>query len=167
MGAAATGRHGSTLRLALRLDALALAALAAWVAVTGGGGREDVGFFGDPLPDGLATLAFAAAIAAGAVAATALVREPPRSRAGRWAVGLAIAFVASLPVIGLLTMALGLDSGWAEAAVRPVLLVVTGFGAIVLGALAHEPERRGLLFIPLMIGAGALLFFLGDLIFPE
>ncbi len=104
MRAAATRHHGSPLRLAFGLDGLAVAALVAYVAVTGGGGRQDDGFFSDPLPDGLAVLAFAAAIAAGAVAAWALVRKP---------------------------------------------------------------GRRGLLLIPLLIGAGALIFFLGDLLFPQ
>ena len=103
MHAAATGHGSSPLRLAFCLDGLAVAALVAYVVVTGGSGRQDDGFFTDPLPDGLAVLAFAAAIAAGAVAAWALLREP---------------------------------------------------------------GRRGLLFIPLLIGASALIFFLGDLLFP-
>ena len=38
---------------------------------------------------------------------------------------------------------------------------------MVLGAFAREPGRRGLLFIPLLIGASALIFFLGDLLFPQ
>ena len=133
---------------------------------TGGSGRQDDGFFTDPLPDGLAVLAFASAIAAGAVAAWALVREPLRTRAGRWALGLAIAFLVSFPVLGLLTVALGLEEGWAEPVVRPAVLLATALGAMVLGAFAREPERRGLLFIPLLIGASALIFFLGDLLFP-
>jgi hypothetical protein len=99
-----TGHHGPPLRLAFGLDGLAVAALVAYVVVTEGRGRQDDGFFSDPLPDGLAVLALAAAIAAGAVAAWALVREP---------------------------------------------------------------KRRGLLLIPLMIGASALIFFLGDLLFPD
>lgn len=166
MRSAATGHHGPPLRLAFGLDGLVVAALVAYVVVTGGRGRQDDGFFADPLPDGLAVLALAAAIAAGTVAAWALVREPPRTRAGRWALGLAIAFVVSFPVLGLLTEALGLEHGWAEAAVRPTILLVSGFGAMVLGAVAHEPGRRGLLFIPLLIGASALIFFLYDLLFP-
>ena len=165
MHAAATGHGGSPLRLAFGLDGLAVAALVTYVVVTGGSGRQDDGFFTDPLPDGLAVLAFAAAIAAGAVAAWALLREPPRSRAGHWALGLAIAFVVSFPVLGLLTEALGREQGWAPEPVVP-LLVATVLGAMVLGAFAPEPGRRGLLFIPLLIGASALIFFLGDLLFP-
>jgi hypothetical protein len=166
MHAAATGHHGPpVVRLAFGLDGLTVAALVAYLVVTGGAGREDDGFFTDPLPDGLAVLALAAAIAAGAVAAWALVRDPPRTRAGRWALGLAICFVVSFPVLGLLTEALGLDQGWAPGPVVP-LLAATALAAMVLGAFAREPERRGLLFIPLMIGASALIFFLGDLLFP-
>lgn len=161
-----TGHHGPPLRLAFGLDGLAVAALVAYVAVTEGRGRQDDGFFSDPLPDGLAVLALAATIAAGAVAAWALVREPPRTRAGRWALWLAIAFVASFPVLGLLTEALGGDQGWAPGPVLP-LLSATALGAMVLGAFAREPGRRGLLLIPLLIGASALMFFLGDLLFPD
>jgi hypothetical protein len=167
MRIAASGRHGPPLLLAFGLDGLAIAALVTYIVVTGGQGREDDGFFTDPLPDGLAVLAFATAIAAGAVAAWALAREPPRTRAGRWALGLATAFVVSFPLPALLTEALGLEEGWAESAVRPALLLATALGAIVLGAFAREPERRGLLFIPLLIGASALMFVLGDLLFPD
>ncbi|MGZ8648003.1 MAG: hypothetical protein ACXW08_05150, partial [Solirubrobacteraceae bacterium] len=62
----ATGQDGPPLRLAFGLDGLVLAALVAYVIVTGGHGRQDGGFFADPVPDGLAVLALAAAIAAGA-----------------------------------------------------------------------------------------------------
>jgi hypothetical protein len=134
--------------------------------VTGGSGRRDDGFFTDPLPDGLAVLALVAAIAAGAVAAWALMREPLRTRAGRWALWLAIVFVVSFPVLGLLTEALDGAQGWAPEPVVP-LLFATALGAMVLGAIAREPERRGLLLIPLLIGASAVMFFLGDLLFPQ
>lgn len=160
----ATGQHVPPLRLAFSLDGLAFAALAAAVAVTGGHGRQDDGFFSDPLSDGLAVLALAAAILAGVVAAGALLREPPRTRAGRWAVRLAIAFAVSFPVLGLLTEALGLEQGWAEPVVP--LQLATALGAMLLGAVAHEPDRRGVLLIPLVIGASALMFFLVDLLFP-
>lgn len=161
---AATGRHGRTLRLAFGLDGLVLAALVAYAMVTGGHGRQDDGFFADPVPDGLAVLALAAAIAAGAVAAGALVCEPPRTRAGRWAVGLAVAFTLSFPVLGLITAALGLEQGWADPVVP--LQMAAALGAMLLGAVAREPDRRGLLLIPLVIGASALLFFLVDQLFP-
>ena len=166
MHPAATGHHRPPLPLAFGLDGLAVAALVAYVVVTEGGGRQDDGFFTDPLPDGLAVLAVGAAIAAGAVAAWALVREPPQTRAGRWALGLAVAFVVSFPVLGLLTEALGSEQGWAPGPVVP-LMSAAALGAMVLGAFAHEPGRRGLLFIPLMIGASALIFLLGDLVFPD
>ncbi len=106
MSAAANGHHSPSLRLAFGLDVLAVIALVAYVTVTEGNGRrDDVGFFGDPLPDGLAMLAFAALIAAGAVAARAL--------------------------------------------------------------FAHEPQRRGLLLVPFLIGASALIFVLGDLLIAQ
>jgi hypothetical protein len=158
----ATGQDGAPLRLAFGLDGLVLAALVAYVIVTGGHGRQDGGFFADPVPDGLAVLALAAAIGAGAIAAGALVREPPRTRAGRWAVGMAIAFTLSFPVLGLITAALGLEQGWAEPVVP--LQMAAALGAMLLGAVAREPDRRGLLLIPLVIGASALMLFLVDLL---
>lgn len=99
----------SSLRLALRLDGLAVAALVASVVAAGPDGRDDDGpFLSDPLPDGLALLAFAAAIAAGVVAARALLRAPA----------------------------------------------------------AGERGRRGLLLVPLLLGAAAVTFVLGDLVSP-
>lgn len=159
-----TERHRPPLRLAFGLDGLVFAVLAVYVVVTGARGRRDDGFFADPVPDGLALLALTAAIAAGLVAARALVREPPDTRAGRWAVGLAIAFTLSFPALGLITATLGLEAGWAEPVVP--LQIGAALGAILLGSVAREADRRGLLLIPFVIGAAALMFFLVDLLFP-
>jgi hypothetical protein len=159
---ATTTRHSAPLRRAFGLDGLAFAALVMWLIVTGGHGRRDDGFLSDPLPDSLALLALVAAIAGGGVAAWALVRDPPQARLGRWALGRAIAFVISLPVVDVLTEVLDLK----HAVSVPLYALVLG-GAIVLGARAHEPGRRGLLFTPLLIGASAVIFFLGDLFVPS
>ncbi len=126
--------------------------------------RPDGGFFADPLPAILAFTAFAVAIAAGAVAARALIREPLQTPRGRWAVRLGLAFAASFPVLWAVMLVFSLDDGWAEAAVPLQMLVV--LGAVGLGAAAREPGRRGLLLIPFVIGVAALAFFLGDLIVP-
>ena len=162
---ATTTRHSAPLRRAFGLDGLAFAALVVWLVVTGGHGRRDDGFLSDPLPDSLALLALVAAIAGGGVAAWALVRDPPRTRLGRWALGLAIAFVISLPVVNVLTEVLDLKH--AVSVPLYALVLVAAVGAIGLGARAREPERRGLLFTPLLIGASAVIFFLGDLVVPS
>lgn len=159
--------HRAPLRLTLILDGVAAAAFATTVLVLelrGDRRGPDDGFFSDPLPAILALTALVAAITAGAVAARALTREPLQTDRGRWATWLGLAFAASFPVLWALTLALGLDAGWAEPAVPLQMLAV--LGAVGLGATAHEPGRRGLLLIPFVIGVAALAFFLGDLIVP-
>ena len=68
-------------------------------------------------------------------------------------------------MVNVLSEVLGLGHGVSE----PLYAVVLGtaVGAIVLGARAREPGRRGLLFTPLLIGASAVIFFLGDLVLPS
>jgi len=154
------GREGGPLRVALGLDGLALAALlVAVVLIENEEGPEQgtaVSIF--------AGLAFAAAIAAGGLTVLALVRDPLRSGAGRRALGVVACITASFPLLGLATAVFDLDEGWAE----PVLpfQLAAALGAVVLGARADEPQRRGLLLIPLVIGAGALMFVVTDLLFP-
>ena len=105
IGLSSRDRHGILLRTAFALDLAAVAAFLVYLLVTGGRGRSDNGdFFSDPLPDGLAALSLVALLAAGAVAAWALIRGPNRS---------------------------------------------------------------ALFLIPLVLGTCALLFFLGDLVFPQ
>jgi hypothetical protein len=154
-----TGPDGPPLRLAFGLDALALAALAAAVVLieTRDGSQGVVASV-------FAGIAFTVAIGAGAVCAWGLIREPLRTRAGRLAVVLAVAFTVSFPALGIITAALDLDSGWAEPVI-PVQ-IAAALGAVVLGAVAHEPGRRGLLLVPVVIGASALMFVLTDLLFP-
>jgi hypothetical protein len=145
--------------MTLGLDALALAALAAAVVLI-------------ELRDGsqgvvatvLAGLAFTVAIGAGALAARALAREPLRTRTGRWALGLAVVFTASFPAFGVITAILGLEEGWAEP-LMPAQFALA-LVAAVLGLAAREPERRGALLVPLLLGVTALMFVVVDLLFP-
>lgn len=160
--------HRARVLLAFGLDGLAVGAFVAAVLIIRSRGPQvgpDEGFFADPLPAGLMVLAFAATIAAGAVAAWALVREPLRTPAGRWAARLVIAFAVSFPVLGVITEVLGLEQGWAQPLVPPLMLAA--LSAMVLGAFAREPARRGLLLIPLVIGASAAIFALGEVLAPH
>lgn len=154
----ATGQDGAPLRLTLGLGGLAIVALATAAALIELRGSQGV------LASVLAGLAFAIAIVAGAVAGWVLAREPPRTRAGRWALGLAIVLALSFPLLGLITAALDLELGWAEPVAG--LQLAAAIGAVALGAVAREPQRRGLLLIPLVIGTSALMFVLTDLLFP-
>ncbi|MFA9271595.1 hypothetical protein LRS13_07000 [Svornostia abyssi] len=122
------------------------------------------GFFADPLPALLALAAFGVAIAAGLVAARALIRDPLQTGRGRWALRLALGLTASFPVLWGITLAFDLGADWLESVIP--LQLLAGLGAAGLGATAPEPGRRGLLLIPFVIGVAALAFFLGDLIVP-
>lgn len=156
------------LRLALGLDAatvLTLGAYAALIAIRGERRGPDDGFLADLAAAILALVTFGAAVAAGGVAAWALAREPLRTRPGRWGLGLAVALVVSFPVLWALALALDRTYDWVGPFVP--LQFAAGLGAVVLGALAREPGRRGLLLIPLVIGTAALAFTLGDLIVPS
>lgn len=162
-----TADHPRALRRALSLDAVAVLALGATVAVTAIRGDRrgpDGGFFDDPVPSLLALLAVGAAVAGGAVAAWALAREPLATRAGRWGLGLAVALLVSFPVLWTITLIRDVTYGWAEPIIP--LQAAAGLGAVVLGAVAREPGRRGLLLIPFVLGTVALAFTLGDLIVP-
>lgn len=124
----------------------------------------DDGFFSDPLPALLALAAFGVAIAAGVVAAQALIREPLQTSRGHWALRLALGLTASFPVVWGITLAFDLDADWLDSVIP--LQVLVGLATAGLGATAREPGRRGLLLIPFVIGVAALAFFLGDLIVP-
>lgn len=159
--------HRASVRVTLTLDGFAVAALAATVIVLeirGDRRGPGDGFFADPLPAVLALAAFGVAIAAGLVAARALIREPLHTGRGRWALRLALVLTASFPVLWGITLAFDLDADWLESVIP--LQMLAGTAAAGLGATAREPERRGLLLIPLVIGVAALAFFLGDMIVP-
>jgi hypothetical protein len=162
-----TARRDPWLRRALGLDALAVLALGALSALLGIRGDRrgpDDGFLADPAAAILALVTFGAAVAAGGVAAWALAREPPRSRPGRWGLGLALALVVSFPVLWALALALDRTYDWVGPFVP--FQFAAGLGAAILGALAREPGRRGLLLIPFVIGTAALAFALGDMVVP-
>jgi hypothetical protein len=73
---------------------------------------------------------------------------------------LAVAVYLLLRLFGL-----ELEEGWGQPIV-PFWLAI-GLIAAVLGAAAPETKRRGLLVIPLMIGAFALVFVVGEVTVPH
>ena len=80
IGLSSRDRQSILLRTAFALDLVAVAAFAVYFLVTGGKGRSGNGdFFSDLLPDALAALSLVALLAAGGVAAWALIRGPNRS----------------------------------------------------------------------------------------
>ncbi|HEU0246760.1 MAG TPA: hypothetical protein VFR38_06695 [Gaiellaceae bacterium] len=76
-----------------------------------------------------------------------------------------------VPVVGVVVTAVawlaGLDlpDGWGQP-LAPVWLV-TSFAAGVLGVVAREPGRRGILVLPFMVGAFVLVFWIGEVAVPQ
>ncbi len=172
-GGGAEPRRLSALAAAIGLDLVAVLVFVVFstvvVARRDGGGRET--FFSDPLPAVLVLAAATAAVAAGMVAAVSLARTPLRTRAGRWATRLATANALLLPVVGLSVEGVAwlaganLPDGWGQPIVPA--WIATGFAAAILGVVAKEPGRRGLLVVPLMLGAFVLTFWLGEILAPH
>ena len=164
----------SALTVTIGLDALAIALFVAFAiavqrdAPQGSGGE---GFFSEPVPAALLLTAASLAVAAGVVAAVSLVRVPLRSRSGRWASRLAVVNALLMPLVAVSVTTVAwlvgydLPEGWGEP-IAPVWLL-SGLAALVLGVRAKDPGRRGLLVLPLMIGAAVLTFWLGEILDPH
>jgi hypothetical protein len=168
-----TRHHPSPLAVALVLDAVALAVFGVSLVLlaTRGTAAPDETFFSDPLPAALILAAASLAILAGVLAGAALVREPLRTREGRWAARLAVVNALFLPVLA----AVAAGIAWAVGIDEPALLAqplvplwtLAGLAAAVLGATAREPGRRGILVVPFMLGALVLVFWLGEALVPH
>ena len=113
--------------------------------------------------------AVASAVAGGVVALVSLIRQPAASAAGRWAVRMAAFNALLLPVMGGIAALLSLvgtklSVGWGEPYMP--FWVCSGLAAFGLGVVADEPHHRGLLVLPLMLGATVLTFVFGDIVQP-
>lgn len=133
-------------------------------------GSKERGFFADPLPAVLLILAAVSVVGSGAVALVDLLARRLSTRPGRWAFRLAIVNCLMQPLMGVIFIIanlLGFDlkEGWGQPIV-PFWFAI-GLMAAVLGTLAPETRRRGTLVIPLMIGAFALTFAIGELAVPH
>ncbi len=126
------------------------------------------GFFSDPVHFTPMVLAAAALIAAGVVAAVSLWKSPLQSRAGRWATRFGLVFALMNPAVlvpvSAIAWVIGYDlpQYWAEP-LGPLWLL-SGLVAVVLGAVAREPGRRGALLVPFVIGAFVVTFALGEVL---
>lgn len=134
-------------------------------------GEATGSFFSEPVPAVLMVLAVVAVISGAATALIDLMSHRLTSARGRWAFRLAIVNSLLLPVTALAVTAIAalggfeLEEGWGQP-VMPVWFVL-GSIATVLGAIAPEPRRRGMLVLPLMIGAFALVFVVGEVTVPH
>lgn len=128
------------------------------------------GFFAEPLPAVLLIAAALSVIASGVLALVDLLVHRLSTGTGKWAFRLAIVNCLLQPLsvavyLILLLFGLELEEGWGQPIV-PFWLAI-GLVAAVLGAVAPETRRRGLLVIPLMIGAFALIFVVGEITVPH
>ena len=103
------------------------------------------------------------------MALVSLIRQPAASAAGRWAVRMAAFNALLLPVMGGIAALLSLvgtklSVGWGEPYMP--FWVCSGLAAFGLGVVADEPHHRGLLVLPLMLGATVLTFVFGDIVQP-
>ena len=162
--------YGPAKPLTLDAVALALIVLASQVAIHGGP-QDRGGVFAEPLPAALIATGAFAAIAAGSLAALAVYRDPLRSRSGGRATQCALvsALISPLICVPVVSIAwllrIDLPAGWAQPVV-PVWMVATA-GAVVFGTLAPEPRRRGLLLLPVVVGAYVLTYWLGEIFDPS
>lgn len=144
----------------------------ALVVSTGQPENEATGsFFSEPIPAILMILAGVAIISSGLAALIDLLGHRLSTGPGKWAFRLAILNCLMLPVAALSVTAVAwlvgakLGEGWGQ----PIMPVWFASGALatVLGAAAPEDRRRGILVLPLMIGAFALVFLIGEFTVPH
>jgi hypothetical protein len=76
-----------------------------------------------------------------------------------------------MPIVGVSVTAgawlVGYDQpeGWGQP-IAPFWMAA-GLAAAILGIVAKEPGRRGVLVVPFMIGALVLTFWLGEILVPH
>jgi hypothetical protein len=131
--------------------------------------KPEGGFLADMPGSALMAVAVLLPVVAAGIAAVSLWRDRLESREGRWAVRLTIGAAIFLPLLGTiqgLSELAGhrLPQGWGQPLV-PIWLLSMGAVA-VLAIRAPDPGRRGMLAIPLVLGAAILAFVTGDIISP-
>ena len=120
----------------------------------------------------LMPLAGALALAAGVVAVVSLSRRRLVTRTGKWAIGVGLFSALINPVVVLPAYLIERASrggevpgDWGEP--YSFIWLASILVAIILGLVAREPGRRGLLVIPAVIGAFVLTFIIGEFAIPH
>jgi hypothetical protein len=162
------------LALALVLDAVAVALVVASGLVVNawppgeGDGTSGIGW----TMAVLMPLAGALALGAGVVAVVSLWRVRLVTRTGKWAVGVGLFSALVNPVVVLPAYLIEravrdgeMPGDWGEPYSFAWLASIVV--AIILGAVAREPGRRGLLVAPAVIGAFVLTFVIGEFAVPH
>ena len=120
----------------------------------------------------LMPLAGALALTAGVVAVVSLRRQRLVTRTGKWAIGIGLfsALINPAVVLPAYLIERAIRGGkvpgdWGEP--YSFIWLASIITAIILGLMAREPGRRGLLVIPAVIGAFVLTFVLGEVAIPH
>lgn len=120
----------------------------------------------------LMALAGALALAAGVVAVVSLSRRRLVTRTGKWAIGVGLFSALINPVVVLPAYLIErairggeVPGDWGEP--YSFIWLASILVAIILGLVAREPGRRGLLVIPAVIGAFVLTFIIGEFAIPH
>ncbi|MEI6664428.1 MAG: hypothetical protein WCL20_09050, partial [Actinomycetes bacterium] len=155
------------LRSAWLIDAVAVATVVLLQLLGGAKGSNPNGFSEGVFGRGLMLIAMLAIVAAALISAVGILRNPIRDAVGRWASWLALFNICFLPACWLLAklltaLGVGFEVSWG----LPYLPIwaATGLAAIALGAFAPGARKQGWLIFPLLLGAAALTFFLGDMV---
>ena len=111
----------------------------------------------------LLVVAMGTMVAAGFRAGNSLRLIPLETGAGRFAVGMAVVLAVLLAVMTITLGLLATTDTWEQDS-EPFLgsWVILALIASVVGALAPEPGRRGLLVLPFLIGFAALMLFISE-----
>ena len=93
----------------------------------------------------------------------------PKSSLGRWSVGLAAAFILLSIMFAVLTRLGGEPGPFALIFIANVAIGISFIAAFITGLISmiNSKERSILVFLAVLVGFGALLFFLGQFLFTH
>jgi hypothetical protein len=88
----------------------------------------------------------------------------PKSFSGRWSVGLAAAFILLTILFAFLTRLGGEPGPFALIFIANIAIGISFIAAFITGliSIVKSKERSILVFLAVLVGFGALLFFLGQ-----
>src|SRR4030042_1153445 len=88
----------------------------------------------------------------------------PKSSLGRWSVGLATAFILLSILFAVLTRLGGEPGPFALIFIANIVIGISFIAAFIAGLISiiKRKERSILVFLAVLVGFGALLFFLGE-----
>ena len=88
----------------------------------------------------------------------------PKSSLGRWSVGLAAAFILLSILFAVLTRLVGEPGPFALIFIVNVVIGISFIAAFVTGlvSIIKSRERSIIVYLAMLVGFGALLFYLGS-----